>query len=253
MDTTVPSGNESTTPTGRTPVDPTTRPDPDNPALNTYAMVKARFEKTCFRVDNPFCFVRTTELGTDPQILHWGKIQSFYNGLTYWETNKRGQLVKKPFVYAWLHDDKQRRVESFPMENKRRPKLGRVIPQERLKMSLSDAIIEPRPNLDDPAASTYEMVKAWFENTHFKINNPFTYAEIQNGYYGRELRLRIAPLTHYCDLYYTEVNSKGNVVRKHFAPRWLKDPTKRTVETLEFNEEIKRPRKRAKKSARKEV
>jgi hypothetical protein len=249
MDTTVPSGNEPPTPTGSAPVDPTTRPDPDDPALNTYAMVKARFEKTCFRVNNKCYFVRTNESGTDPHILHWGRIQSFYKDWTYWETNKRGQLVKKPFVYAWLHDYNKRQVESFPMENKRGPKLGRVIPQERLKMSLSDAIIEPRPNSDDPAVSTYDMVKAWFEKTHFRINNPFTYAEIQNGYSGRELRLRIAPITDYCDLYYSEVDSKGNVVQKHFAPRWLKDPTKRTVETLELNEEIKRPRKRARKAA----
>ena len=229
------------------------RPDPDDPALNTYAMVKARFEKTCFRVDNPFCFVRTTDLGTNTQILHWGKIQSFYSGLTYWETNKRGQLVKKPFVHAWLRDDTQRRVESFPMEKKKGPKLGRVIPEERLKMSLSGDIKQPTPNSDDPAVSTYDMVKTWYEKSHFRINNPFTYARIQNGYSGRELLLRVSPLTNHCNVYYSEVDSKGKVVQKQFAPRWIKDPTKRTVETLELNEEIKRPRKRAKKSARQEV
>jgi hypothetical protein len=35
--------------------------DPNNPTLNLYEQVKARFEKECFKVKNPFCYVHITE------------------------------------------------------------------------------------------------------------------------------------------------------------------------------------------------
>ena len=78
--------------------------DPDNPDLNTYEMVKARFELQCFKVQEPFCYIRVKKDHTPYQLSHV-ELQQYYCDWTYWGPNKDGEIVKTPFITYWLHKD----------------------------------------------------------------------------------------------------------------------------------------------------
>ncbi len=72
--------------------------------LNTYDMVKARFEKACFKVNNPFCYVRVAEDGTGPQKHTHRSIQQFYCDLTYCDGTRYARDGWKPFVPKWPYE-----------------------------------------------------------------------------------------------------------------------------------------------------
>ena len=91
--------------------------DPDNPALNTYEMVKARFELNCFKVKVPFCYARI-EQGHDPCLHSHVDLQHYYSNLKFWGPNKNGDTVKLPFVPEWLQDPNMRTVERIVVDPK---------------------------------------------------------------------------------------------------------------------------------------
>jgi hypothetical protein len=89
--------------------------DPDNPALNTYEMVKARFELNNFKVKNPFIYARI-EKGYDPCLHSHVDFRNFYCDLTYWGINKKGDMEKMSFMSAWFDDPKKRVVDRIVMD-----------------------------------------------------------------------------------------------------------------------------------------
>ena len=89
--------------------------DPDNPALNTYDMVKARFEENCFKVKIPFCYARI-EQGHDPCLHSHIDLQHYYCDWKYWGLNKDEEMVKLPFITAWLRDENKRVVERIVVD-----------------------------------------------------------------------------------------------------------------------------------------
>jgi hypothetical protein len=85
-----------------------------------YEQVKARFEKECFKVKNPFCYVHITEEKKLVSI-SYKHIAKYYGYLKYWKVNKKGKYVQVPFVNAWCKDSDIRRyecVEMNPLGNK---------------------------------------------------------------------------------------------------------------------------------------
>jgi len=90
--------------------------DPENPALNTYEMVKARFEKTCFKVMNPHCYARIHKNDPEPCYHSWMDLKHFYSNLHYWGTDKHGELAKLPFVPEWLRDPHLRSVDRIVVD-----------------------------------------------------------------------------------------------------------------------------------------
>lgn len=98
------------------PVPPAPAPiDPEDPETNTYDMVKARFELGCFKVKHPFYYARIEE-GHDPYLHSHIDLQHFYCDLKYWGNNKNDELVKLPFVPAWLQDPSKRMVERIVVD-----------------------------------------------------------------------------------------------------------------------------------------
>ena len=89
--------------------------DPDNPSLNTYEMVKARFEEKCFKVEIPFCYARIKQ-GHDPCLHSHVDLQHYFCDLTYWGPNKDGDIVKLSFIAAWLKDPTKRTVEKIVVD-----------------------------------------------------------------------------------------------------------------------------------------
>lgn len=92
--------------------------DPDNPALNTYELVKARFELNCFKVMYPFCYARIQRGRPEPCLHSHVDLQHFYYNLKYWGPNKHGELVKLHFVPEWLQDPNIRTVDSIVVDPK---------------------------------------------------------------------------------------------------------------------------------------
>ncbi len=101
----------------------------------------------------------------------------------------------------------------------------------------------PVKPLIDPRLNTYDLVKAEFEKTCFKVNDPFCYVRTIGSNAKPQFFTHRSIQEFFCHLKYFFGSSYHP-----FVPRWLKDPTKRTVETIELNKEIKRLLKRAKKS-----
>lgn len=89
--------------------------DPDNPDLNTYELVKARFEKKCFKVEVPFCYARITS-SHEPCLHSHVDLQHYFCDLTCWAPNKDGDIVKMPFITMWLKDPNKRMVEKIVVD-----------------------------------------------------------------------------------------------------------------------------------------
>jgi hypothetical protein len=89
--------------------------DPDNPVLNTYELVKARFELKCFKVNTPFCYARITK-DKDPYIHSHVDLQHYYCDWKYWGLNKEEEQVQLPFISVWLRDQTKRVVERIVID-----------------------------------------------------------------------------------------------------------------------------------------
>ena len=89
--------------------------DLDNPLVNTYEMVKARFELQCFKVIIPFCYARIVP-GFDPCLHSHADLQHFYCDWKYWGTDKDGEAVRLQFIPAWLRDSRKRVVERIVVD-----------------------------------------------------------------------------------------------------------------------------------------
>lgn len=89
--------------------------DPDDPASNTYDMVKERFELICFKVKVPFCYARI-ENGHDPCLHSHVDLQHYFCDWTYWGLNKCGKEEKLTFISEWLRDPNKRVVEKIVVD-----------------------------------------------------------------------------------------------------------------------------------------
>jgi hypothetical protein len=95
--------------------------DLDNPSVNTYEMVKARFEISNFKVRKPFSYARIDS--TDEPCLHTHiDLQHYYCDWKYWGMNKKGDIEKMSFISAWLDDNKKRVVDRIVMDPTKRMK-----------------------------------------------------------------------------------------------------------------------------------
>lgn len=100
----------------------------ENRHHHTYDLVKSRFEKKCFRLNNPFCYV--TIHGEDPvdyQVHTHKGIQNYFCALKYYSGAPRHDYL--PFVPRWLNDSSKRVVES--MDIKKRKGCKRAKTQEQ--------------------------------------------------------------------------------------------------------------------------
>lgn len=89
--------------------------DPENPDLNSYELVKARFELNCFKVEIPFCYARIVK-DHDPCLHSHVDLQHFYCDWKYWGLNKDEEMVQLPFIAKWLRDPTKRTVERIVVD-----------------------------------------------------------------------------------------------------------------------------------------
>ena len=87
--------------------------DPDNPLLNDYAAVKARFEARCFKIREPFSYGRIEK--NHSLCLHsHTELRQYFCDWTHWIPHKNDdgttKMVKEPFIDRWLRDPEKRVV-----------------------------------------------------------------------------------------------------------------------------------------------
>ena len=85
--------------------------------MNSYEMVKARFELNCCKVKKPFCYARNVP-DSDPYLHSHGNLKYYYCDWKYWKLDMYNTYKKFPFISAWLQDPKKRVVETLESINK---------------------------------------------------------------------------------------------------------------------------------------
>ena len=79
--------------------------DPTDPAQNSYAMVRARFEQECFKVRQGSCFARIEPGTKQPTILKQAAMRDYFGYMSYFEyCDKANKQVEKKFIDKWLRD-----------------------------------------------------------------------------------------------------------------------------------------------------
>jgi hypothetical protein len=90
--------------------------DPDNPALNTYEMVKARFELECFKVKNRKMYMTLNKGPDDFNMLHTPQLIYMYKDWKYWGVDKDGVPKKQCFITEWVEDINKKSVEKIVID-----------------------------------------------------------------------------------------------------------------------------------------
>lgn len=90
--------------------------DPDNPALNTYEMVKARFELECFKVKNRKMYITLNKGPDDFNMLHTPQLIYMYKDWKYWGVDKDGEPKKQCFITEWVEDIHKKSVEKIVID-----------------------------------------------------------------------------------------------------------------------------------------
>ena len=90
--------------------------DDDDPSYNTYDLVKIKFERQAFRVNDPFCFARIKNPQGELTIFDQNKFSQFYRKWKYWELEKGFFVQKSGFINKWLDDPEQREVERLVVD-----------------------------------------------------------------------------------------------------------------------------------------
>ncbi len=91
--------------------------DTDNPALNTYEMVKERFERNCFYVNNKNMYLKLNKGPGDFSILSHPQILNAYCALTYWgPMGDKGDIVEQLFIRKWILDKNKKTVEKIDID-----------------------------------------------------------------------------------------------------------------------------------------
>jgi hypothetical protein len=96
----------------------------DRPEDNTYDLVKKRFEKECFKVRNPFVYVRleqSHDCSKAPEVcfLKHSELRNFYCHLSYYkkaipsEENNQRMWIEKRFISTWLKDGHKKEVSTI--------------------------------------------------------------------------------------------------------------------------------------------
>ena len=109
----------------------TTQPQEEKPEDNTYVLVKQRFEECCFKVRNPFLYVRLEYIGMDRSrvpdvcLLKHSELQNFYCHLHYFEKpldnsseQSQANWRKRNFISAWLRDPHKKEVSNIVVDPK---------------------------------------------------------------------------------------------------------------------------------------
>jgi hypothetical protein len=93
----------------------------DNPQNNTYDLVKARFEKHCFKVFRPFQYVILVDGKQEPDFLNHIQLHNYYANVQHYEKDKSGAWRKKHFIERWVHDEHIKTVREIVVDPQLRP------------------------------------------------------------------------------------------------------------------------------------
>ena len=91
--------------------------DPENPALNTYEMVKERFERECFRIRNKKMYIALNKGPGDFNMLTHPQLYYYYKDWKYWGVvDKGGEPKKLSFIAEWIEDINKKSVEKIDID-----------------------------------------------------------------------------------------------------------------------------------------
>lgn len=92
--------------------------DTNNPALNTYEMVKERLERNCCYVNNKNMYLKLNKGPGDFSILSHLQVINAYCTLTYWgpDPSDENKIKKQFFIRKWILDDTRKMVEKIDID-----------------------------------------------------------------------------------------------------------------------------------------
>jgi hypothetical protein len=90
--------------------------DLQDPAQNTYELVKQRHEKRCFKIEDPFIFVVIIPGKKDIAQHNHVAIKQLYHNKYYFEKNKQGETEKQLFITRWLGDEYIKTYKGFVID-----------------------------------------------------------------------------------------------------------------------------------------
>jgi hypothetical protein len=98
--------------------EPTPAPDPENPEQNTYELVKARFERRCFKVLSPFAYAHLVDdLTKEPDLYTPIQLQHLYANLYFFQRDPQTrEWCKALFVKRWMGDVRIRQVKRIVVD-----------------------------------------------------------------------------------------------------------------------------------------
>jgi Family of unknown function (DUF5906) len=90
--------------------------DDDDPSYNTYDLVKIRFEKEAFKVQDPFCYARIKNEQGELTMFDHVKFTQYYMNWKYWELEGGYFVQQDHFIKKWLLDPVQRVVRGIVVD-----------------------------------------------------------------------------------------------------------------------------------------
>ena len=90
--------------------------DYDNPAMNTYELVKLRHELICFKVMTPAVYAHIVSGDREPDMMTYTQVRNYFTNKYYYERDSSGMYVKQKFITRWMDDENIRLVREIVVD-----------------------------------------------------------------------------------------------------------------------------------------
>jgi len=90
--------------------------DLEDPAMNTYALVKQRHELTCFKLITPKVYIHILPDGAGIDILKFADVKTFFTNVFFFERRANGTYSPKKFIHKWTDDPSIRTLNGMVVD-----------------------------------------------------------------------------------------------------------------------------------------
>jgi len=90
--------------------------DYDNPAMNTYELVKLRHELICFKVMTPPVYAHIVSGDKEPDMMTFTQVRNYFTNKYYYERDSNGMYTKQKFITRWMDDENIRLVREIVVD-----------------------------------------------------------------------------------------------------------------------------------------
>ena len=90
--------------------------DLEDPAMNTYALVKQRHELKCMKVEASGNYIRIINPVADPKTMSMVEVNNFYRNKYYYQQKSNGKYEPTKFIRRWLDDESIRTIDDVVVD-----------------------------------------------------------------------------------------------------------------------------------------